>query len=125
MTQLKHKANTAAQKNNALTRKQKAQRIGKILDKLYPEPPIPLKHSSPFTLLIAVLLSAQCTDKRVNMITPKLFKLARSAKKCPSLKFLRSKKLSDHVGSHRKNQKLFLGFQKFLLNHMAAKFQQI
>ena len=44
-----------------------------ILDELYPEIPIPLDHKDPYTLLIAVLLSAQCTDERVNQITPKLF----------------------------------------------------
>lgn len=54
----------------------KAEKIGDILDKLYPEPPIPLDHKDAFTLTIAVLLSAQCTDKRVNMVTPGLFALA-------------------------------------------------
>ena len=51
------------------------------LAELYPNPPIPLDHSNPFTLLVAVLLSAQCTDERVNQVTPKLFRRARSAKK--------------------------------------------
>jgi endonuclease-3 len=51
------------------------------LEELYPDPPVPLDHSNPFTLLVAVLLSAQCTDERVNKVTPKLFKRARSAKK--------------------------------------------
>ncbi len=50
--------------------------IAKILQELYPHPPIPLHHKDPFTLLIAVLLSAQCTDERVNKVTPALFKLA-------------------------------------------------
>ncbi len=57
----------------------KAQRIAFIqetLDRLYPETPIPLDHKDPYTLLIAVLLSAQCTDARVNQITPALFELA-------------------------------------------------
>lgn len=52
-----------------------------ILHKLYPSPPIPLKHHNHFTLLIAVLLSAQCTDERVNNVTPKLFSLADSPEK--------------------------------------------
>ena len=52
--------------------------IKDILDELYPSVPIPLNHSDPFTLLIAVLLSAQCTDARVNKITPLLFSLADS-----------------------------------------------
>lgn len=59
-----------------MTKKETAQEIGKILDNLYTELPIPLDHKDPYTLLIAVLLSAQCTDKRVNMITPELFALA-------------------------------------------------
>jgi endonuclease-3 len=48
------------------------------LAELYPDPPIPLKHRDPFTLLIAVLLSAQCTDERVNKVTPELFRLANT-----------------------------------------------
>ena len=46
------------------------------LEELYPTVPVPLNHKDPYTLLIAVLLSAQCTDERVNQITPKLFSLA-------------------------------------------------
>ena len=59
-----------------MKREEKARIIQKILQELYPEPPIPLKHTSSYTLLIAVLLSAQCTDARVNQITPLLFKRA-------------------------------------------------
>ncbi len=57
----------------------KAERVAYILERLqelYPETPVPLDHNDPFTLLIAVLLSAQCTDKRVNQVTPALFTLA-------------------------------------------------
>ena len=57
----------------------KAERIEFIdrrLDELYPDPPVPLDHQDPFTLLVAVLLSAQCTDERVNQVTPSLFELA-------------------------------------------------
>ena len=57
----------------------KAQRAAYVLQRLqelYPETPIPLDHSDPFTLLVAVLLSAQCTDERVNQVTPALFALA-------------------------------------------------
>lgn len=56
-----------------VTRAEKAQKILTILDDLYPAPPIPLRHTDPFTLLIAVLLSAQTTDARVNEVTPALF----------------------------------------------------
>jgi len=59
-------------------RSEKAKRIGEILDELYPLPPIPLAHEDPFTLLVAVVLSAQTTDARVNLVTPALFKKART-----------------------------------------------
>ena len=59
-----------------ISKKEKAGEIAEILGKLYPETPIPLTHQDPYTLLVAVLLSAQCTDKRVNMITPYLFERA-------------------------------------------------
>ncbi len=59
-----------------MTKKEKAKYIINELEKLYPETPVPLNHKDPFTLLISVLLSAQCTDERVNKITPKLFQLA-------------------------------------------------
>ena len=56
-----------------MTKKERAQFVMETLDRLYPEVPIPLDHTDPYTLLIAVLLSAQCTDIRVNQITPLLF----------------------------------------------------
>ncbi len=59
-----------------MTKKEKANYIIDELEKLYPETPVPLDHKDAYTLLIAVLLSAQCTDERVNKITPHLFKLA-------------------------------------------------
>jgi endonuclease-3 len=62
-----------------MKRAEKAERVRKILDRLYPLPPIPLRHRDPFTLLIAVILSAQCTDERVNRVTPALFAEARTA----------------------------------------------
>jgi endonuclease-3 len=57
---------------------ERAARIQAELDRLYPEPPIPLLHDSPFTLLVAVVLSAQTTDARVNLVTPALFARART-----------------------------------------------
>ncbi len=59
-----------------MTKQQKVQDIAHILNELYPNPPIPLDHTDTYTLLIAVLLSAQCTDERVNKVTPHLFALA-------------------------------------------------
>lgn len=62
-----------------MKKQDRAELILKRLEELYPDPAIPLDHTDPFTLLIAVLLSAQCTDKRVNLVTPELFAKADSA----------------------------------------------
>lgn len=59
-----------------MTKSERAQIVLKILNKTYPKTPIPLDHKDNFTLLVAVLLSAQCTDERVNQVTPKLFRTA-------------------------------------------------
>ena len=68
-----------------MRRLEKAQIIGRKLDELYPETPIPLSHSDPYTLLVAVMLSAQTTDKKVNEVTPALFEIASSPKEMASL----------------------------------------
>lgn len=67
------------------TRASRAAYVEKKLAELYPETPIPLKHADAFTLLVAVVLSAQCTDKRVNEVTPELFALAANAEKMARL----------------------------------------
>ncbi len=59
-----------------VTKQQKVLAITEILESYYPEVPVPLDHKDPYTLLIAVLLSAQCTDERVNKVTPHLFEIA-------------------------------------------------
>ena len=59
-----------------MTKKEKSIYIIQELERLYPETPVPLDHKDPYTLLVAVLLSAQCTDERVNKVTPALFRLA-------------------------------------------------
>ncbi len=69
-----------------MTRNEKAKKIGKTLDRLYPETPIPLNHSSAYTLIVAVMLSAQTTDKKVNQVTPALFKRANTPEKMAALK---------------------------------------
>jgi len=61
-----------------MKKKERVDFIASTLKQLYPETPIPLDHSNPYTLLIAVLLSAQCTDERVNKITPFLFERANN-----------------------------------------------
>ncbi len=62
-----------------MNKKQRVEFITQTLDSLYPKTPVPLNHKNIFQLLIAVLLSAQCTDERVNKITPELFKKAKNA----------------------------------------------
>ena len=92
-----------------MNKKERSILIKKNLDALYPSVPIPLDHSDPFTLLIAVLLSAQCTDKRVNMVTPALFKLGPNASKmaaCSTDEILECIKTCGLAKTKAKNIKL-------------------
>ena len=68
-----------------MRRSKKAKIIGNMLDELYPKTPIPLDHYSAYTLLVAVMLSAQTTDKKVNEVTPALFKKADTPEKMAKL----------------------------------------
>ena len=68
-----------------MKRSKKAKIIGNMLDELYPKTPIPLDHNSAYTLLVAVMLSAQTTDKKVNEVTPDLFKKADTPEKMAKL----------------------------------------
>ena len=81
-----------------MTRREKAERIGAILDRYYPEPPIPLDHRNPFTLLVAVMLSAQTTDKKVNEVTPALFEEAPDPESMAALPVERILELIRTVG---------------------------
>lgn len=81
-----------------VTRREKAQRIGEILDALYPETPIPLDHTDPYTLLVAVALSAQTTDKKVNQVTPALFAEASTPEQMVALGPDRIRELIREVG---------------------------
>jgi len=66
-------------------RREKADRIGAVLDDLYPDPQVPLDHVNPYTLLVAVALSAQTTDKKVNQVTPALFAMASTPEQMAAL----------------------------------------
>lgn len=68
-----------------MKRAEKADRIGVLLDDLYPDPPVPLDHKDPYTLVVAVALSAQTTDKKVNEVTPGLFAAADTPEKMAAL----------------------------------------
>lgn len=91
-----------------ITRQQKADAIAAILDDLYPETPIPLQHNDPYTLLIAVLLSAQSTDVRVNTITPILFARAATPEEMVQLSVEEIRNIIRPVGlAPRKSQAIY------------------
>ena len=81
-----------------MKRLDKAKKIGQILDKLYPKTPIPLYHDSAYTLIVAVMLSAQTTDKKVNQVTPKLFKIADTPKLMANLEVETIRKIIKEIG---------------------------
>ena len=81
-----------------MTRNEKAKIIGDTLDRLYPETPIPLNHTSAYTLLVAVMLSAQTTDKKVNEVTPVLFKMANTPEKMAKLNVKTIQKVIQQIG---------------------------
>tara|TARA_B100002052_G_scaffold144524_1_gene132137 strand:+ start:465 stop:1106 length:642 start_codon:yes stop_codon:yes gene_type:complete len=81
-----------------MNRKDKSKKIGDILDRLYPKTPIPLDHLNSYTLLVAVMLSAQTTDKKVNQVTPKLFKYADSPEKMYKLEIDFIKDIIKEIG---------------------------
>jgi len=81
-----------------MTRLEKAIKIGKILDDLYPKTPIPLTHSSAYTLLVAVMLSAQTTDKKVNEVTPELFNHASTPEQMSCLDIKVIQNLIKEIG---------------------------
>lgn len=81
-----------------MTKKQRADLIQIELEKLYPTVPIPLEHTDPFTLMVAVALSAQTTDKKVNQVTPNLFKVAGTPEKMVLLEVYEIKELIKEIG---------------------------
>ncbi len=81
-----------------MTKKQRAEIIIKELEKLYPETPIPLDHKDPYTLMVAVALSAQTTDKKVNQVTPFLFAVADTPQKMTKLSVEEIKELIKEIG---------------------------
>lgn len=98
-----------------MTQKEKVQYIIKELDKLYPNPPIPLKHSDIFTLLISVLLSAQTTDKKVNQVTPALFRTAPNAFKMAELPDWEIKEYIKEIGLSNTKSKNIHNLAKILV----------
>jgi endonuclease-3 len=104
-----------------MLKKNKAQFIQKTLTALFPHPEIPLKHDSPFTLLIAVLLSAQCTDQRVNQVTPLLFTRANTAEKMCQLSVEEITELIRTCGLYRLKAKAIRQLSEILVQKYAGK----
>ncbi len=89
-----------------MNKAEKVERIGKVLDELYPDPAIPLHHKDAFTLLVAVALSAQTTDARVNMVTPELFKIAPTPAAMAKLDVARIHEITKSCGFASKAKNL-------------------
>lgn len=100
---------------------EKAREIGVILDEIYPETYIPLKHKNAYTLLIAVLLSAQSTDKKVNSITPILFSLADNPYKMIKLDIETIREIIKPIGLSGNKSKAIYELSKILIEKFDGK----
>ena len=101
--------------NEIMNRQERAAYVSRRLDELYPETPIPLRHGDPFTLLVAVVLSAQCTDKKVNQVTPTLFAAARGADEMARLPVEQIQSIIQPLGLAPQKAKAISGFSKILI----------
>jgi endonuclease-3 len=99
-----------------MTKKQKVEFILRTLESFYPETAIPLDHKDPYTLLIAVLLSAQCTDERVNKITPALFERADTPYKMVKLTIEEIREIIKPCGLSPAKSKAIFGLSEILIN---------
>ncbi|MDC3214980.1 endonuclease III [Flavobacteriaceae bacterium] len=107
-----------------MTKKEKVVFVMDTLERLYPEIPIPLDHKDPYTLLIAVLLSAQSTDVRVNKITPRLFERASTPEEMVKLSIDEIRSIIRPVGLSPMKSKGIYGLSHILLNKHNGKVPQ-
>ena len=112
-------AEPAAPQN--LTKGERVTFIDRRLAELYPKPPVPLDHSDPFTLLVAVLLSAQCTDERVNQVTPKLFAAASTPETMAELSVEAIRSIIRPCGLSPQKSKAIKGLSQILMAQHNAK----
>jgi endonuclease-3 len=96
-------------------KKDRADFVLSRLRELYPEPPIPLDHSDPYTLLVAVLLSAQCTDERVNQVTPGLFERARTPQAMVEVAVEEIRQIIRPCGLSPQKSKAIAGLSRILI----------
>ena len=108
-------------KENLMNKSEKVQFVINELERLYPKTPIPLDHKDPYTLLIAVLLSAQCTDERVNKITPILFKKADNPFEMVKLKVEEIKAIIRPCGLSPRKSKAIHELSSILINKYDGK----
>lgn len=104
-----------------MTKKEIAEDIQRILEELYPEVPVPLDHYDPYTLLIAVLLSAQSTDKRVNLTTPALFALADTPQAMAKQDVDEVREIIKPVGLSPTKSKAIVNLSKILVEKYDGK----
>jgi endonuclease III len=104
-----------------MTRAEKAKRIGALLDRMYSVPDVPLEHEDPYTLLIAVLLSAQCTDERVNKTTPLLFARARTPEQMVKLSIPEIREIIKPCGLSPQKSKAIHELSKLLIERHGGK----
>ncbi|MEC7380865.1 MAG: endonuclease III [Pseudomonadota bacterium] len=104
-----------------MNKSQRIKIISNILNKHYKTTPVPLNHKDPFTLLIAVLLSAQCTDERVNKVTPILFSKADTPKKMINLSEKEIYKIIKPCGLGPQKSKAILGLSKILIKNYKGR----
>ncbi len=107
-----------------MNKKERVQDIMQILEELYPETPIPLDHENPYTFLIAVLLSAQCTDARVNKTTPTLFALADHPRKMVKLDVKEIEDIIRPCGLAPRKSKAISELSKILLEKYSGDIPQ-
>ena len=106
----------ARTREGVLTRAARAEFIDRRLAELYPETPVPLAHRDAFTLLIAVLLSAQCTDKRVNEVTPELFAFADTPEKMTKVPVMEIQRVIRACGLSPQKAKAIAGLSRILVD---------
>src|SRR6185503_11073899 len=104
-----------------VTRAEKARRISRILDRLHPEERVPLDHGDPFTLLVAMILSAQCTDERVILLTPALFARASTPAAMAVLSVAEIERLIRSCGLAPAKAKAIRGLSEILRDQYSGR----
>ena len=104
-----------------MKRSEKCARIQQVLDELHPDTPVPLDHADPFTLLVAVLLSAQCTDARVNQVTPALFRLASTPEAMSRVPVERIREVIRPCGLSPQKAKAIRGLSEILVHEHSGE----